>query len=32
MPTTTRYGREGAANQAIGGVPLIHYFDFQSKG
>jgi len=32
MPTTTRIGEEGSANKAIGGVPTMHYFDFQSKG
>ena len=32
MPTTKRYGTAGAANEAIGGVPTLHYFDFQSRG
>ena len=32
MPTTTRNGQESAANKAIGGIPVLHYFDFQSKG
>ncbi|KAH7381775.1 glutathione S-transferase [Cadophora sp. MPI-SDFR-AT-0126] len=32
MPHTLTYGTESAANKAIGGVPTIHYFDFQSRG
>ncbi|KAK9418904.1 putative Glutathione S-transferase [Seiridium unicorne] len=32
MPTITRVGKESAANEAIGGVPVIHYFDFKSRG
>ena len=32
MPTTTQVGKPGAANEKIGGVPTIHYFDFFSKG
>ena len=32
MPTTKRCGTESAANKAIGGVPTIHYFNFQSRG
>lgn len=32
MPSTKTYGTEGAANKSIGGVPTIHYFDFQSRG
>lgn len=32
MPSTKRYGQEGEANKKIGGVPTIHYFDFQSRG
>lgn len=32
MPHTLTYGTENAANKAIGGVPTIHYFDFQSRG
>ncbi|KAH8667392.1 glutathione S-transferase [Tricladium varicosporioides] len=32
MPHTLTYGTENAANNAIGGVPTIHYFDFQSRG
>lgn len=32
MPHTVNYGTESAANKAIGGVPVIHYFDFQSRG
>ena len=32
MPSTRRCLIESAANQAIGGVPNIHYYDFQSRG
>ena len=32
MPTTNKYGKEGAANKAIGGIPTMHYLDFQSRG
>ncbi|TEY79819.1 hypothetical protein BOTCAL_0041g00200 [Botryotinia calthae] len=32
MPQTSTYGTESAANKAIGGIPTIHYFDFQSRG
>lgn len=32
MPHTLTHGTERAANKAIGGVPTIHYFDFQSRG
>jgi hypothetical protein len=32
MPHTLTYGNKSAANKAIGGVPTIHYFDFQSRG
>jgi len=32
MPQTLTYGTENAANKSIGGVPIIHYFDFQSRG
>lgn len=32
MPHELTYGSESAANKAIGGVPVIHYFDFQSRG
>lgn len=32
MPKVNDYGTAGAANQAIGGVPTVHYFDFASKG
>ena len=32
MPTTKRCGIESANNKAIGGVPTIHYFNFQSRG
>ena len=32
MPTTKTHGIAGAANQAIGGVPTLHYFDWFSRG
>ena len=32
MPTTKRCLTESDANRAIGGVPTLHYFDFQSRG
>ena len=32
MPTTKRCLTESAANKAIGGIPNIHYLDFQSRG
>ncbi|CZR58446.1 uncharacterized protein PAC_08338 [Phialocephala subalpina] len=32
MPHEFTYDIESAANKAIGGVPIIHYFDFQSRG
>ena len=32
MPTTKKCLTESDANLAIGGVPTIHYFDFQSRG
>jgi prostaglandin-H2 D-isomerase / glutathione transferase len=32
MPHIVNYDAESAANKAIGGVPIIHYFDFQSRG
>jgi glutathione S-transferase len=32
MLHTLAYGTESAANKAIGGIPVIHYFDFQSRG
>lgn len=32
MPTSKTYGTPGAANQKIGGTPVMHYFDFASKG
>ncbi|QDS74339.1 hypothetical protein FKW77_004547 [Venturia effusa] len=32
MPTTTNVGNSGAANQKLGGIPHIHYFDFFSRG
>lgn len=32
MPSTKDIGQPTAANTKIGGVPTIHYFDFQSRG
>ncbi|KAI9879217.1 MAG: hypothetical protein M1830_009218 [Pleopsidium flavum] len=32
MPSTKKTGTPGPANDKIGGVPEIHYFDFQSRG
>ncbi|KAL2351514.1 glutathione S-transferase [Cryomyces antarcticus] len=32
MPSSKQVGQESAANKKIGGVPTIHYFDFQSRG
>ncbi|KAF2496337.1 glutathione S-transferase [Lophium mytilinum] len=32
MPSTKSYGTPGASNEKIGGVPVLHYFDFQSRG
>lgn len=32
MPTTNTFGKPSAANEKIGGVPTIHYFDFKSRG
>lgn len=32
MPTTMRCLTESDANHAIGGVPTMHYFDYQSRG
>ena len=32
MPTTKKFGNPGEANKAIGGVPVMHYFDFASRG
>lgn len=32
MPSTKKIGSHSAANDAIGGVPTLHYFDFQSRG
>ncbi|ESZ95824.1 hypothetical protein SBOR_3766 [Sclerotinia borealis F-4128] len=32
MPQTSTFGTESAANKAIGGIPTIHYFDYQSRG
>lgn len=32
MVKTTDIGKPGDANKAIGGVPILYYFDFDSKG
>ncbi|KAI4101262.1 MAG: hypothetical protein LQ339_005190 [Xanthoria mediterranea] len=32
MPSTKQYGTTGPANEAIGGIPTIHYLDFASRG
>jgi glutathione S-transferase len=32
MPTTKQCGTPSAANQAIGGVPTLHYYDWFSRG
>ncbi|EON67430.1 hypothetical protein W97_06683 [Coniosporium apollinis CBS 100218] len=32
MPSTKKVGTPGPANDKIGGVPTLHYFDFFSKG
>ena len=32
MPTTKKFGNPGQANKAIGGLPVMHYFDFASRG
>ena len=32
MPTSETVGTPGAANEAIGGTPMLHYFDFASRG
>lgn len=32
MPTKTRCLQESPANQVLGGVPVMHYFNFASKG
>lgn len=32
MPSTNKIGTPSEANKKIGGVPTIHYFDFQSRG
>lgn len=32
MPSTQKVGSPSAANDAIGGLPTIHYFDVQSRG
>ena len=31
-PTSKQVGQESENNRKIGGVPTLHYFDFQSKG
>ncbi|KAI4278233.1 MAG: hypothetical protein LQ337_001174 [Flavoplaca oasis] len=32
MPSTKQHGTAGRANEAIGGVPTVHYLDFASRG
>ena len=32
MPSIRTYGTPSEANEAIEGVPTIHYFDFKSRG
>lgn len=32
MPSEKTIGEPGPANEKIGGVPTLHYFDFQSRG
>ena len=32
MPSSKQIGQESENNRKIGGVPTIHYFDFQSRG
>ena len=32
MPSTKQIGQASEANKKIGGVPTLHYFDFQSRG
>ena len=32
MPTTDKCGTPSKVNRAIGGVPIIHYLDFASRG
>jgi len=32
MPSEKLIGQEGPNNKKIGGVPTLHYFDFQSRG
>lgn len=32
MPTTTQIGQAGPANDRVGGIPSVHYFDFLSRG
>ncbi|MCJ1356706.1 MAG: hypothetical protein MMC33_006701 [Icmadophila ericetorum] len=32
MPNSKKYGTAGGANRAIGGVPVMHYLDFKSRG
>lgn len=32
MPKEVKVGQPGPNNEKIGGVPVVHYFDLQSKG
>jgi glutathione S-transferase len=32
MPEEHQVGQPGLANEKIGGIPTVHYFDFFSKG
>lgn len=32
MPQQHQVGKPGPANEKIGGIPTVHYFDFFSKG
>ena len=32
MPTTKKFGNPGEANKAVGEIPVMHYFDFASRG
>lgn len=32
MPKITQVGAPSAANEALGGVPTLYYYDFASKG
>lgn len=32
MPSTKQHGTASPANEAIGGIPTIHYLDFASRG